>query len=184
MIPLVCEDAIRHFVTTPDVAERYGLIQSRREQRVECPFCGSEKKTLRLYHSSKGYYCRRCREGGDVILFVQRYFDINRDAACRKINDDFELNLDVEWHKMQRKRKPENKIRCDAADEKRKDAQKEKLLYCKFWSANDRIAFLTMVKEESEEGECYYHAHINSAIEEFNIAYRDLAQYENEKGAK
>lgn len=60
-----------------------------------CPFHSEKTPSFKVYPNDKGWYCFGCGQGGDVISFVQRLFNLDFPAACKKINDDFALGLNI-----------------------------------------------------------------------------------------
>lgn len=86
--------SIKSSVTMRDVAARYGLIVNRMHKAV-CPFHNDTKPSMHIYDGKRGWYCFVCNEGGDVIDFVMRYFNLKYFEACGKLNDDFNLDLPI-----------------------------------------------------------------------------------------
>ena len=50
-----------------------------------CPFCGENSFTVNP--KNQYYYCFNCKEGGDVITFTQKYYDLNLKKAVNKLCD-------------------------------------------------------------------------------------------------
>lgn len=77
----------------PDLVKGYG-IEINRKGFCNCPF--HAEKTPSMHIMEKGYYCFGCGEGGDHIKFVQKLFNLENPLdAAKKINEDFNLGLDV-----------------------------------------------------------------------------------------
>lgn len=61
--------------------------------RMACPFHNGQDRNMLV--SNNFYKCFVCGESGDIFTFVQRYFGLDFNAACAKINDDFSLGLPI-----------------------------------------------------------------------------------------
>jgi len=75
-----------------DVAQTYGFISNSRNY-ICCPFHSEKTASCRLYEHS--FYCFGCGTGGDVIKFVQLYFNLDFMQAMAKLNADFGLGLNL-----------------------------------------------------------------------------------------
>lgn len=84
---------LKKMLTMRDVTERYG-IEINRAGFAHCPFhAGDRDASLKIYPGGRGWHCFGCGEGGDVISFVQKLFNLDFMGALHKLNDDFRLNL-------------------------------------------------------------------------------------------
>lgn len=89
----IAANDLKNLLTMRDVTERYG-IEINRAGFAHCPFhSGDRDASLKIYSGGRGWYCFGCGEGGDVISFVQKLFNLDFMSALRKLNDDFGLNL-------------------------------------------------------------------------------------------
>lgn len=78
----------------PTVARRYGLKINRAGMAI-CPFHAEKTPSAKIYPD--GFHCFGCGVHADVIGFTQRLFGLPRAIdAARKLNEDFQLNLDVD----------------------------------------------------------------------------------------
>lgn len=85
--------AARELLPMAQVAERYGFSISR-GGFIACPFHdGDNTPSLKIYDGSRGWHCFGCSEGGDVIDFVRRLFNLNSRAALIRLDCDFGLRL-------------------------------------------------------------------------------------------
>lgn len=73
-----------------EIACFYGF-KPNRQNYIRCPFHSEKTASLRLY--DKSFYCFGCGAGGDLIKFVQLYFNISFAQALVRINSDFRLGL-------------------------------------------------------------------------------------------
>ena len=74
------------------VAEMYGL-EVNRSGFCLCPFHAEKTPSMKIYDN--GFKCFGCGEGGDIIKFVEKQFEFSPINACRKLNDDFGLGIDI-----------------------------------------------------------------------------------------
>lgn len=83
-------DDIKRSLTMQEIACFYGF-KPNRGNYIPCPFHSEKTASLRLY--DKSFYCFGCGTGGDLIKFVQLYFNISFAQALVRINSDFRLGL-------------------------------------------------------------------------------------------
>lgn len=81
---------IKRSLTMQKIACFYGF-KPNRQNYIPCPFHSEKTASLRLY--DKSFYCFGCGTGGDLIKFVQLYFNISFAQALVRINSDFRLGL-------------------------------------------------------------------------------------------
>lgn len=107
--------AIKTMVSTPNLFEFYGFKRNR-AGFVCCPFHGEKTPSMKVYDGAKGFHCfGGCGAHGDVLDFVQRYFNLSFNEALAKINADFHLGLPLEENNKEARRKA-----MKEADERRK----------------------------------------------------------------
>jgi DNA primase len=101
-------EEIKRSLTMQEIACFYGF-KPNRQNYIPCPFHSEKTASLRLY--DKSFYCFGCGTGGDLIKFVQLYFNISFAQALIRINSDFRLGLTdkkpVHSRPVQRKPTPE-----------------------------------------------------------------------------
>ncbi len=82
-------------VTTAQAIEYYTHQQPKRG-RYLCPFHPDHHPSLTI---KNGFWqCWSCGEHGDIIDFVMKYFGIGFQEAICRINDDFDLGLELGEH--------------------------------------------------------------------------------------
>ena len=84
-------DEIKARVPLLDLLALYGFHPVF--NRMPCPFHNGTDRNMLV--SNNFYKCFVCGESGDIFTFVQRYFGLDFNAACAKINDDFSLGLPI-----------------------------------------------------------------------------------------
>lgn len=86
-------EQIKQTVTMKKVAEFYGFKLTN--GKMCCPFHSDKTPSFKVYPNDRGWYCFGCGQGGDVISFTQRLFELDFMGACKKLNDDFSLGMNV-----------------------------------------------------------------------------------------
>ncbi len=85
-------EPIKNAVSMPELLERYGLPVSR-HRRIPCPIHNGTKHNFA--YKEHGFKCYVCGVHGDVITFTELYFGLDFMDACRKLDQDFNLGLNV-----------------------------------------------------------------------------------------
>ncbi|TQI68978.1 CHC2 zinc finger domain-containing protein [Clostridium sp. KNHs216] len=113
---------IKETLTMADVAARYGFEVNRSGDML-CPFHNDSEPSLHVYPGSRGWWCFVCNEGGTVIDFVAKLFNINTRQAAIRIDNDFALGLSTEKpdraavsKELQRRRKEQAELAAYRAD--------------------------------------------------------------------
>lgn len=88
-----------------------------------CPFHSERTASFKCYQGDRGYFCFGCGESGDVITFVQKFFNLTFNEAIKKLNDDFNLFLFerptlADYRQRERQKKIEAQKREKAKQEK------------------------------------------------------------------
>ena len=83
---------IRTSLSMRDIADKYSLVVNQ-AGFATCPFHSDKTASLKIYPSNKGWHCFGCGEGGSVIDFVMKLFDMRFLDTCKKIDDDFGLKI-------------------------------------------------------------------------------------------
>ncbi len=74
------------------VVTGYG-IEINRSGFCLCPFHAEKTPSMKIYDN--GFKCYGCGEGGDMFVFVQKFFNLENPLdAAKKINNDFGLNVE------------------------------------------------------------------------------------------
>ena len=177
-----CVEAIKSSVSMRDVAARYGLpINSM--SKTKCPFHNDSRPSMHVYGGKRGYYCFVCNKGGDVIDFVQNFFNLSFRDAIKKLNDDFKLNLPVDSALDEKERiEAEKMVIQRKAEQKRKEMEMKRLTTI-YHAAFDRWKALDDIKRDQapktpldEPSEDYIYAckHIDQAWEAYVEAERNV----------
>lgn len=86
--------AIMAAVPMKQVCEMYG-IEVNRQKFACCPFHSEKTPSMKIYDNDGGFFCFGCHAGGNVVNFVERYFDLTFWETIVKMNSDFSLGLPV-----------------------------------------------------------------------------------------
>ena len=111
----IAAQTIKDTVSALDVGHALGL--EIRHGRCKCPIHGGNDFNCVLYSGNRGFYCHVCKEGGDVIRFVQRYYDTKFNDAVSWLNDTFHMGLDLNSTIT-----PEKRRQAEMAQRMRKNA--------------------------------------------------------------
>lgn len=88
------KDYILNSLAMKDVLYKYGIKTNK--DMFSCPFHGKDKKpSAKAYQNN--FYCFACNTSGDVISFVEKYFNLSFRQAMQKINEDFSLGLESNY---------------------------------------------------------------------------------------
>ena len=109
MTALTVFDDVKRLVSTRDAVEYYGFTPNR-SGFVCCPFHQEKTPSLKLY-SNGGWHCFGCNQGGSVVDFVMKLFDLSPLDAVKRLNEDFRLGLPLD--------KPQGKAERAAALQRR-----------------------------------------------------------------
>lgn len=101
------------------VVEYYGF-KVNRAGFINCPIHGEKTASLKIYSNDKGFYCFGCGEGGDVITFIMKVFNIDFKTALTKISEDFGLG------DTRKKLSKFEKMKIAVAEDVRKKKNKER----------------------------------------------------------
>ena len=92
-------ESIRENVTTRQVAEYYGLRVNRNGMAC-CPFHNDRHPSMKL---DRRFHCFGCQADGDAVDYVGRLFGLDVKEAARKIADDFQIPIEPEKRKSEKK---------------------------------------------------------------------------------
>ena len=85
---------IKESITMADICDKYGISVNRNHKAI-CPFHSDSNPSMHIYPGKRGYFCFVCGSHGDVVSFVQKYFQITFSEALKRIDSDFGLNLGI-----------------------------------------------------------------------------------------
>lgn len=93
---------IKNLLSMKDIAIKYDFPINNKNF-ICCPFHNEKTASLKIYPGDKGWHCFGCGEGGSVIDFVMKLYDIKFMDVCKKIDNDFQLGIIKEY-----KQNPQN----------------------------------------------------------------------------
>lgn len=140
------KDIILENIKMIDILNKYGI--KNKQNMFSCPFHGEDKNP-----SAKAYkytfFCFTCQKTGDVIRFVQDYFNLSFYEAMQKINLDFNLGLDsnikIDYNKLEkekRKREQKQRLKKQKEDKYMLLSEKYRLLQNKIFDLKEQINIL------------------------------------------
>lgn len=132
---------IKDRLTMPQLLSRYGFAPKK---RMKCPLHNGDDLNFEV--KEKTYTCYSRCGSGDVISFVQNYFNIGFNEALKKIDIDFGFGLygKQSYRDIQKSQK-EAFLRKKQAEEKEKEKQKAHMQY---WAAFDEWKRLSENKKK------------------------------------
>jgi len=91
-------EIVIHSITMQQVAEAYGF-QINRKGFMRCPFHanGSERTpSLKVYPGHRGFHCKACGVGGDVIRFVELLNNLTPLEAMMELAATFQIPISTD----------------------------------------------------------------------------------------
>lgn len=80
-----------------DVVRHYGYEPARYGSFIVCPFHLEKTPSMKIYDNS--YHCFGCKASGKVVDFVMNLYNLKCIDACKKIAEDFHLQIDFGGNK-------------------------------------------------------------------------------------
>ena len=115
------KDIILENLSMIDILDKYNI--KRKGNQFVCPFHGDNHPSAKAYKNS--YFCFACGKTGDLIQFVEDYFNLDFKGAMQNLNHDFNLGLSFKTNKHQiksiqlaKKAKQEREKRAKEQNEK------------------------------------------------------------------
>lgn len=136
---------IKSRVTMRDVLSVY-VSPVRQHKRIPCPIHHGENDNFSF--TDDHFKCWVCGAHGDVITFVQQYFNISFQDAIDKINTDFALGLPIGSAMSDSERDRLHRETQRRLAEKKRRNNIRKLLWCQYYAALDRWIFLDQIKRQ------------------------------------
>ena len=125
---------IKQSITMFDVVSKYGL-DLHKKHFIYCPFHNEKTPSMKIYTGQKGYYCFGCGTNGDVVSFVQKFFNLSFPETLKKIDVDFCLNIYSD-HSFDELKKAHYRQKSVKAQQERIKREKE-LIDMQYWKAFD-----------------------------------------------
>ena len=132
---------IKERLNTAEVLEAYG-IHIDRKGRAVCPFHNDNTPSMQVYSGSNGYHCFACGENGDILTFVQKYFEISFLKACEKLNTDFSLGLPIGQRISVREQRKMERATRERKEKRKAEKAMQERLERDYWAAFDEWARL------------------------------------------
>ncbi|MEG2576002.1 MAG: CHC2 zinc finger domain-containing protein [Christensenella sp.] len=85
-------EQLKDVLTVQEVILKYGFELNYRNAMC-CPFHNEKTASLIVHKNNKSWKCYGCGEGGTVIDFVMKLYNINFGQACIRLNSDFNLGF-------------------------------------------------------------------------------------------
>lgn len=188
-------DKIKLAVSALDVCDRYG-IDVNRAGFARCPFhAGGNERTpsLKVYQGDRGCHCFSCGFTSDTIGLVQAIFKCSFSEACKRLNLDFNLGMDIGRHVSKSQQIAANKELWERRKAKEKVENEHRAMIYRF---NRAVTLLRVMEEEVEtqaptdrdaelpENFCYALFTQSTARQEADEAMEALADFEKKMYAR
>lgn len=185
-------DEIKNRLTAADVLPFYG-IQINSRGFANCPFHHEKTASMKVYNGKGGYHCFGCGANGDIITFVEEYFQISFKEAVKKLNDDFALGYPLDGKIDRRKQLELSRIAFERererkAEQRQKERQQVEDAY---WAAFDKWKRLDDNKRNYAPKSpteplhpLFVEALKNIDFAEYNLSCAEIARYEYENRNK
>ena len=177
---------IKQSVTMPDVLAMYGFNPGR-YNRIPCPIHNGVKRNFA--YKEHGFVCYVCGATGDVISFVENLFGLSFKDACRKLDQDFNLGLNVGGTLDAEKQAEAERVSMMLrAKRERREAERKRVQEA-YHAALDRWVELDMAirngkprtpYDDLTEQYAYAVKHIDAAGAELDEAEINLWEFEHE----
>ena len=140
---------VKDMVSCRQLLEANG-IRINRSGFAVCPLHGDTDASLKVYGKDRGWVCYGCHKGGDVINLARGLYDVGFNEAIRRLNDDFQLGLDMDGKASQKDRFMWA-VRKTRAEAERKEAERQKALAEKeYFDAMEMWLYLDGMVAENE----------------------------------
>ena len=180
-------DIIKSSVTMPQLLSMYG-ISTGRHNRIPCPLHHGVRKNFAF--KDRGFVCYVCGVHGDVITFTELYFGLDFMDACRKLDEDFHLGLNVGGTLDAEKRAEAERVSAALrAKRDRKEAERKRLQEAYHaaldrWCELDKAIRNGMPRtpfDDLTEQYAYALKHIDAAAAALEEAEINLWEFEHEE---
>lgn len=131
---MLIPDKIKAAVTTMDACNRYG-VEVNRAGFACCPFHNEKTPSMKIYKGDRGWHCFGCGKSGSVIDLTMGLFNLPFLAACEKLNEDFNLGIDIGKPMTRTQKIAANKEAWERQKKKREIEQQHRVLIDEFNAA-------------------------------------------------
>jgi len=110
---------IKQRLKIEDVIEFYH--EKPHHKKYICPFHNDKIPSLSVNYNRQIFKCFVCEVGGDLITFTAKLFNLSNLDACKKLNDDFRLNLSID--------KPDNKTSSEFLHRREQERKQDEHIF-------------------------------------------------------
>jgi hypothetical protein len=189
---MLIPDRIKAAVTTMEACSRYG-IEVNRAGFACCPFHSEKTPSMKIYKGDRGWHCFGCGKSGSVIDLTMGLFNLPFLDACEKLNEDFNLGIDIGKPMTRTQKIAANKEAWERRKAKEKVENEHRALIDRF---NRAVTLLRVMEEEVEtqaptdrdaewpESFCYALFTQSTARQDADEALEALAEFEKKMYAR
>ena len=129
-------DQIKNAIPLPQAIESY-TGERLSKNKMRCPLHNEKTASFTVYPDNNTFYCFGCGASGDIIHFVQRYFDIGFKEAIKRLDCDYNLGLTRAPTFSEYRRQQREAAKRKAEQERQRN--RERQLNKNYWSAFDEV---------------------------------------------
>lgn len=175
-------DQIKAAVTAREVFEHYGF-EINRAGFCRSPFAENDKTpSLKVYDGDRGWHDFSSGKGGDVISFVQEYFNLSFQDAVKKLNDDLRLGFPIGERLTPDKQREAERAAQERQRKALQEKQTRKRLEAEYNAALDWWVYLDKVKRDNDPFSaewCYAVKKLETANYRLTCAEIELYKFEH-----
>lgn len=142
----IAVQTIKDTISAQDVGQAIGL--EIRHGRCQCPMHGGHDFNCVLYKGNRGFYCHVCKQGGDVIRFAQRYYNMSFKDTVAWFNGTFGLGMDIDSPMSPEASKQAEFAQTRRAMERETAELTARLQYGLYLTAEDIISRLEIIRDD------------------------------------
>ncbi len=128
-------EQIKQRVPLGEAVERY-TGERIIKNKMRCPFHNEKTASFTIYRNNT-FYCFGCSAHGDVIAFVQRYFNIKFFEAVKRLDFDYNLGLTEQLTYAEYRRQQREVLEQEA--ERRRHQETAQRVNDEYWHAFDKV---------------------------------------------
>lgn len=143
---------IKQMLKIEDVVEFYH--EAPKHKKYICPFHQDKHPSMAVNKNKQIFKCFVCEVGGDLITFTAKLFGLSNLHACKKLNDDFRLNI-VSESLSHKQRIEAKRIQRRISKQKQllEDAYEDYMYWVEEFVNFDRICMDNIPKKNEEPSE-------------------------------
>lgn len=167
------KEEILNILTMRDILNKYQI--KMKGYMCSCPLHKDNSPSMKIY--DKTFYCFSCNRYGDIIEFVEQYFNLNFLEAMQKINIDFNLGINFK-KRISKRRLQEIELEKQRRILKKNIINKQIGKSCKRYYIYNRVLnnLKSKITKENWEDIVLSTSYIEEKMEQLDIYIEELVQ--------